>query len=79
MDSPSSAMDYEGMLFFYQFYSFNKLSLDELAIELPNNIWEPMVDLHRRILTAIPKKRRSYWNEKVDEFYILYFKNQKPK
>jgi hypothetical protein len=38
-----------------------------------------MVDLHRRILTAIPKKRRSYWNEKVDEFYILYFKNQKPK
>jgi hypothetical protein len=79
MDSPSSAMDYEGMLFFYQFYSFNKLSLDELAIELPNNIWEPMVDLHRRMLTAIPKKRRSYWSNKVDEFCLLYFKNNKLK
>ena len=50
-----------------------ELSLDELTIELPNNILEPMVDIHTRMLTAIPKNRRSYWSNKVDEFYLLYF------
>jgi hypothetical protein len=31
------------------------------------------------MLTAIPKNRRSYWSNRVDEFYLLYFKNKKPK
>jgi G:T-mismatch repair DNA endonuclease (very short patch repair protein) len=35
-----------------------------------------MVDLHKRMLTAIPKNRRSYWTEKVDKFYL---RNLKPK
>ena len=38
-----------------------------------------MIDLHKRILTAIPKNRRCYWTEKADEFYLLYFRNKKPK
>ncbi len=38
-----------------------------------------MVDLHRRMLTAIPKIKSSFWSNKVDEFYLLYFKNQKQK
>jgi hypothetical protein len=31
------------------------------------------------MLTAIPRSRRSDWNEKVNEFYLLNFKNRKPK
>jgi hypothetical protein len=59
-------------------YNLNIFS-DEIIIELPNDIWLPMVNLHNRILTAIPKKRRGYWNENVDEFYSFYFKNKKQK
>jgi len=80
MASPLSTMDYEGMLFSYLFNFLKVLIfLDELNIELPNNIWEDMVELHKKLLTAIPKNRRSYWTEKVDEFYLIYFKNLKPK
>ncbi len=38
-----------------------------------------MIDLLNRMLTAIPKNRKNYWSNKVDEFYSLYFKNQNPK
>jgi hypothetical protein len=38
-----------------------------------------MVNLHKRLLTAIPKIKRSYWTEKIDDFYITYFRNLKPK
>jgi G:T-mismatch repair DNA endonuclease (very short patch repair protein) len=46
---------------------------------LPNFIWEAIVDLHKRLLTAIPRSRRSFWLEKVNEFYKNNFTNIKPK
>jgi hypothetical protein len=38
-----------------------------------------MVNLHKKLLTAIPKIKRSYWSEEIDDFYITYFRNLKPK
>jgi G:T-mismatch repair DNA endonuclease (very short patch repair protein) len=38
-----------------------------------------MIDLHKRLLTAIPKNRGSFWVEKVNEFYKNNFRNIKPK
>jgi hypothetical protein len=52
---------------------------DESTIDLPNSIWEAIVDLHKRLLTAIPENRRGFWAEKVDEFYKNNFRNIKPK
>jgi hypothetical protein len=49
-----------------------QIFLDELTIELPNNIWEVTVELHKKLLTEIPKAGRSYWSEKVDKFYLIY-------
>ncbi len=53
--------------------------LDDPTIDLPDNIWEDMMNLHNRLLTAIPKIRRNYWSEKIDDFYITYFSNLKSK
>jgi hypothetical protein len=38
-----------------------------------------MVELHKKLIAALPKNRRSYWTDKVDEFYLIYFRNLKPK
>ena len=32
-----------------------------------------------RLLTAIPKIKRSYWQTKIEDFYITYFRNLIPK
>jgi hypothetical protein len=50
----------------------------DITIELPNNIWEAMVDLHKRLITAIPNIRRDLWNKKFEEFYQNNFRNFKP-
>jgi hypothetical protein len=34
-----------------------------------NQIWEAMIDLHKKTLTIISKNTKSCWNEKVEEFY----------
>ncbi len=52
--------------------------LSDETIDMPKVIWEAMIDLHKRILTVIPKKRRIHWHEKVEEFYQNYFRNLKP-
>jgi len=52
--------------------------LSDPTIELPNNIWEVMIDLHKRLITAIPNIRRELWNKKIDEFYRNNFRNFKP-
>ncbi len=87
MDSPLFPMDYEGIHVYYFLINSTfliKILLDEFdvsdpTIELPNNIWEVMVNLHKKLLTAIPKIKRSYWTEEIDDFYITYFRNLKPK
>ena len=38
-----------------------------------------MVNLHKKLLTAIPKKIRSIWSAKVEDFYDTFFRNLKPK
>ena len=84
MASQSSPMDYEGIIFFFliplsKFKSFlDEFDLSDPTIELPNNIWEVMIDLHKRLLTAIPNIRRELWNKKIDEFYRNNFRNFKP-
>jgi hypothetical protein len=83
MASQSSPMDCEGIIFFliplskfkYFLYEFD---LSDPTLDLPNNIWEAMLDLHKRLLTAIPNIRRELWNKKVDEFYRNNFRNFKP-
>jgi hypothetical protein len=37
-----------------------------------------MIDLHKRLLTAIPNIRRELWNKKINEFYRNNFRNFKP-
>lgn len=37
-----------------------------------------MIDLHKRLLTAIPNIRRELWNKKIGEFYRNNFRNFKP-
>jgi hypothetical protein len=37
-----------------------------------------MIDLHKRLITAIPNIRRELWNKKIDEFYRNNFRNFKP-
>jgi hypothetical protein len=37
-----------------------------------------MIDLHERLITAIPNIRRELWNKKIDEFYRNNFRNFKP-
>jgi hypothetical protein len=32
-----------------------------------------------RLLTAIPEIKRSYWDTKIDEFYLIYIRSLKPK
>lgn len=56
----------------------NNSDYEDILMNLPNSIWVDMLDLHKRLSTAIPKKRRNYWVVKIDEFYRLYFINQKP-
>ncbi len=78
-----SNMEYEGIIFFFITLSKVKYFLDEFdlsdpTIDLSNNIWEAMLDLHKRLLTAIPNIRRELWNKKVDEFYRNNFRNFKP-
>jgi hypothetical protein len=58
-----SNMEYEGIIFFFITLSKVKYFLDEFdlsdpTIDLSNNIWEAMLDLHKRLLTAIPNIRR---------------------
>ncbi len=61
-----SNMDYEGIIFFFliplsKLKSFlDEFDLPDPTIDLPNYIWEVMIDLHKRLLTAIPKVKRSY-------------------
>ncbi len=37
-----------------------------------------MANLLKRLLTPIPKIRKSYWDTKIDEFYLTYIRNLKP-
>ena len=59
---------------------FDELSLNENMtnemdsdrFSLPDDIWDHMMDLHKRMLTAIPRNRREYWASKVNEFYTQF-------
>jgi hypothetical protein len=44
-----------------KFKSFlDEFDLSDPTIDLPNYIWEVMINLHKRLLTAIPRVKRSY-------------------
>jgi hypothetical protein len=51
---------------------------EEIPCTLPNAVWLIMLNLHNRLLTAIPKNNRNVFVEKLDEFYRLNFTNEKP-
>ncbi len=38
-----------------------------------------MENLHKKLSTAIPKIKRSYWIEEIDDFCVTYFRNLIPK
>lgn len=56
----------------------NQTESVNLPFNLPDFIWLKMLDLHKRISTALPENRRNYWVERIDEFYRTNFTNQKP-
>ncbi len=60
-------------------YLLDEFDVSDPTIDLPHSIWIDMVDIHKRLLTAIPKNRRDYWKEKVDDFYKNHFRNTKPR
>ncbi len=46
----------------------NNLKMNTINEEL----WNDLFDLHRRLLTAIPKKKRRYWREKCEIIHSKY-------
>lgn len=42
---------------------------------LPENIWNDMLSLHKRLTTAIPNYYRDKWIERVNSFYTKHFNN----
>jgi hypothetical protein len=46
----------------------NNLKMDTINEEF----WDQLFDLHRRLLTTIPKNRRDYCRGKIKTFYSKY-------